>query len=89
MKTASGGDEAFYDEIYLPWNRNNPDNDDDLIRSKWESYVDSRIGWDYLCSVAEPKGFLGHITAQFDNLDADGVGAPAAAACAATITVAA
>ena len=80
MKTASGGDEAFYDEIYLPWNRNNPDNDDDLIRSKWESHVDSGLGWDYLCSVAEPKGFLGHITAQFDNLDADGVGAPAAAA---------
>jgi hypothetical protein len=55
IKTACGGSENFYELVYRPWQEANPDNADH-IRAKWESHVDSRIGWGYISRLAEAGG---------------------------------
>jgi len=52
IKAASGGDEGFYADTYLPWCLRYPDNTEQIARAKWESIANSTIGWDYVRSIA-------------------------------------
>ena len=70
IKTACGGDEGFYNDVYLPWQRGNPKNDDTTVRDKWDSHTDSQIGWDYVADRAAAHGFTPSVEGLFENLDA-------------------
>lgn len=68
IKCACGGDEAFYDEVYIPWMMENPKNDPDVLRAKWESHGDSKIGYDWLCALAAPHGYVPSTEGLFEPL---------------------
>jgi hypothetical protein len=70
IKTACGGDEGFYNDVYLPWQQENPKNDEGTVRAKWESHTDSQIGWDYVANLAASHGFVPSVEGLFENLDA-------------------
>jgi hypothetical protein len=73
LKTALGGDEELYNEVFLPWALpGHPDNNAEMIRSKWESFSDSGLGWGYLCSIGHDYGYYGDVQGLFGNLDEDG-----------------
>jgi P4 family phage/plasmid primase-like protien len=61
LKTAAGGDETFYDMVYLPWNQENPENEDDSIRAMWDGHHSSGLGWDYVAGKAGACGYIGPV----------------------------
>lgn len=71
LKTAAGGDEDFYDAVYLPWQLENPDNDENYIRAKWESHTDSKVGWTYVEQLAAQRGYVPSAQGLFEALDDD------------------
>jgi hypothetical protein len=77
LKTACGGSEAFYDDCVVPWASAVPDNID-ILRGKWESVDEAHLGWDYVASVVQTRGFTDHIAAGFEALgDLEETGEPA------------
>src|SRR5580700_788973 len=70
IKTACCGSETFYDLVYEPWQKANPENDDH-IRAKWESHTDSQIGWDYIVGLAGPNGFIPSGAGLFEPIGSD------------------
>lgn len=70
VKTACCGSETFYNIVYEPWQKANPENDDH-IRAKWESHTDSQIGWDYIVSLACRNGFIPSGAGLFEALGPD------------------
>src|ERR1700730_10640156 len=63
IKTACGGDEEFYAEVFEPWASQVPDNlvEDGYIRAKWDSFTETSIGWLWLCDVAHGYGYFGDL----------------------------
>ena len=59
IKTACWGDEGFYDEVVLPWCLEQPDNTEEYVRERWESFEDSALGWNYLLSSTQAENHEG------------------------------
>jgi len=72
LKTAVGGNEDFYDDHYLPWNLEHPDNEEVYIRQQWESHRTSCVGWSLVAALAGAKGYTGEVLRYFDNLSKKG-----------------
>lgn len=64
-KAASGGDEMFFADVFLPWSLAYPGNDESVVRSKWDSVGTSAIGAKWLFGLAREHGFVGGVD-EFD-----------------------
>ncbi len=64
IKTACGGDDGFYADVFEPWASEVPENleEDGFIRAKWDSFTESSIGWLWLTSIAHDHGYYGDVT---------------------------
>lgn len=61
VKTALAGDETGY-ELFEAWALpGHPENTPEMIRSIWESFNSSSLGWDYIGTLAGHYGFTGHL----------------------------
>src|SRR5271166_4669482 len=63
IKTACGGDETFYADVFEPWAAAVPDNlePDGFLRAKWDSFTETSIGWLWLCQIAHGYGYIGDV----------------------------
>ncbi len=77
--TACGRDESFYD-AFQTWCAANPENDDQMIRGKWESVRESSIGWSYICALAHDHGYIDDVLEAFPPVEAPEDGADGASA---------
>jgi hypothetical protein len=57
IKAACGGDQVFYAEHVLPWLQNNPQNAEEDMEAKWNSFHDSQLGAYYVYQWAAQFGF--------------------------------
>src|SRR5271166_5986108 len=64
IKTACGGDEGFYTDVFEPWASAVPENleEDGFLRAKWDSFIESSIGWLWLSDIAHGHGYTGDVT---------------------------
>jgi putative DNA primase/helicase len=63
MKAACGGDQAFYAEHILPWLLENPENHEEVMQAKWDSFTDSQVGAEFVYRCASQFGFTEGMTA--------------------------
>jgi hypothetical protein len=73
IKAACAGDEAFYDEYVWPWCEVYPENEEEYVRTVWESIHDSSLGWPYLCDLAVEFGWHGWLGFEKIDLEDEGV----------------
>jgi P4 family phage/plasmid primase-like protien len=71
VATACGKDEQFYDDVVVPWNSANPDNDEETLRGKWESYRQTSIGWSYITNIAHDYRYTADVEAMMPALPDD------------------
>ncbi len=58
VAAAVNRDEAFYSLVYEPWALAYPDNTPEVVRAKWNSIGNTRVGWRWLADQARGAGWI-------------------------------
>jgi hypothetical protein len=68
MWAACGGDRQFYYDHILPWLAGNPENTEEEMEAKLDSFKDSQLGYEYVYGIAADFGFMEGLDSIADQL---------------------